>query len=140
MFNFLDETKPVLVELPFALYWGITLSLSILFAVALNYMNHPEHICEYIDRIPFDGLKERLDPIHRICSERSDYLKRSNTLDIKSDSRTDSAKMEQIPSENGTANHVAEVNNGKAAKRYGPERGNDSNTGPLVGRQGDSIV
>jgi hypothetical protein len=39
MFNFLDETKPVLVKLPFELYWGVTLSASILLGIGLYIMH-----------------------------------------------------------------------------------------------------
>jgi hypothetical protein len=134
MFNFLDSTKPVLITLPFALYWGITLSLSILFAIGLNILNHPEIICKYIDRIPLKGLKERLRKgrLYRICLERSDYLKRSNSLDVKSSQNTNGPvttvkqKRSSWSNNGGTNDQNRNCEIGKSSSMGSPQSGQKS--------------
>ena len=48
MFNWVDSTKPVVVELPTKIYWAFTCALTFLFITGIAFMTNPREFLQAI--------------------------------------------------------------------------------------------
>lgn len=48
MFNWVDSTKPVVVELPTKIYWAFTCALTFLFIIGIAFMTNPKEFLKEI--------------------------------------------------------------------------------------------
>jgi hypothetical protein len=48
MFNWIDSTKPVVVELPTKIYWGFTCGLTLIFIIGILFMTNPREFLKAI--------------------------------------------------------------------------------------------
>jgi len=76
MFNWLEPDKPVIVRLPFEIYWGVTGSVTVLLAVGLFIMIHTIFISKVlvrlVDCVPFEGFRTLLQKgrLYLACLKR----------------------------------------------------------------------
>jgi hypothetical protein len=93
MFNWSVLDEPVIVKLPFEIYWGITGSVTIILAIGLSFMNPPACLHKIVDKMPFGGLKGYLKntEMYRASKESSDEKRKKeekrrakdeNTIDV----------------------------------------------------------
>jgi hypothetical protein len=76
MFNFLDDTKPLLTKrgIPLGIYWGVTVLGFVLLLIVLFLLHNPDVICALIDTlIPLKSIQD--GPFYQDCKKRSLKLK-----------------------------------------------------------------
>jgi hypothetical protein len=76
MFNFLDDTKPLLTKrgIPLVIYWGVTVLGFVLLLIVLFLFHNPGVVCGLIDAlIPLKTIQD--GPFYQDCKKRSLKLK-----------------------------------------------------------------
>lgn len=131
MFNFIDRDKgPVLVKLPFGVYFGVTGFATIMFGAGLHILDHPKKMKKYMKLI--DGIRSGfwktqltkglvLGWPYRVCEARTRFLKRSNSLNINSGRGPDAVNPKHSPSVNGPAGQLGGRKQGKSARSESSE-------------------
>jgi hypothetical protein len=149
MFNFLDDTKPLLTKrgIPLGIYWGATVLGFVILLVGLFLLHNPDVICELIDAlIPLKSIQD--GPFYQDCKKRS--LKLKTKADRKNGIEDRAAMQEEKSADKnkakpGEQSHKANGMNGKSTSTDGgSQRGSKSSTGWFrngrVALRGDSHV
>jgi hypothetical protein len=149
MFNFLDDTKPLLTKrgVPLAIYWGVTFLGFVIFLIAIFLLRNPGVVCVLIDHlIPLDIILD--GSFYQGCKKRSVELKAK--ADRKHGIEDRAVVQKEKPADKNKAksreqSHGAKGTNGKSTSTdENSQRGSKSSTawfrnGP-VALPGDSQV
>lgn len=134
MFNFLDDTKPLLTKrgIPLGIYWGVTILGFILLLIVLFLLHNPDVISGLIDAlIPLKAIQD--GPFYQDCKKRS--LKLKAKADRKNGTEDGAAMQKEKPADKnkakpGEQSHKANGMNGKSTSTDGSSQGGSkSSTG-----------
>jgi len=131
MFNFVEDTKPLLTKrgIPLAIYWGVTCLGFILILILLYLLHNPIIVCNLIDNlIPLKSIRN--SAFYNDCKQRS------SKLNAKKDNEGGAAKQKtKALFNNGSPEqqlHPANGVNGKSTSTDGnSQAGSKSSPGWL---------
>lgn len=143
MFNFLDDTKPLLTKrgIPLGIYWGGTLLGFFLLLIVLFLLRNPDIICKLIDvLIPLKIIKK--GQFYKDCKKRGSELKAeaNRKKDIENRATIQKEKpADKTDVEPGQQSHKANSMNGKSTSTDMSSQGR-SNSGTRWFRNGRGKV
>lgn len=137
MFNWMEPDKPVVVKLPFEIYWGVVSSVTVLLAVGLLTMASPKWIPKLliilVDRVSSEGFKTYLQKgrLYLACQKIIKHADSSES--VESTNRNDEAlkkKIVPVKSNDGLPESQANDKNGKGTSKDETfQRGSNSELG-----------
>jgi hypothetical protein len=121
MFNFLDDTKPLLTKrgIPLAIYWGVTCLGFILLLIILYLLHNPIFVCKVIDTlIPLESIKG--SDFYKDCKQRDSDMKVEAKRKKDNEHGTKEQKEKPVDSNNG--NGMEKEKNGFLSNKKTPEQ------------------